>query len=690
VTTTVLPGGDHLVIVHDISERKRAELALSESEAKFAKIFHSSPIALSISYMSNGEIIDINASHTRVYGYTRADVVGRTSLQLGIFTPEERAAAVAILQEHGEMHNFPFVVHCKSGELKESLSSSAVIDLPQGRCLLSSTIDISALKRLDAAVRASEERLRWALDASNEGLWDWDLATGAVAGNDQWFRLFGYEPGETPSLINLWSSTLHPNDAPATLRILDDYLQDRRPDYCSEHRVVMKSGEVCWHQSVGKIVARDAAGRPVRMVGTNTDITLRKAAEMQLRDSEERFRLIVQNSPVPILIWDENAAIRYASPAFASVFGDAAQSMLAVAQALHACTAHLTDGDLSLAHLAASVSTQEAERWLPVLRAIRHCAQHPGDRMEIDINSPRSNGEWCDLHVIFQGFRNSAADVEIVSVIHDISEHRALQRLLEETNAELEQQVAVRTAELQASVTELRRANAGKDAFLAAISHELRTPLMGVLSMSELLASEERGPLNGHQAKYVDAITVSGERLLSTVNSVLLYTDLLAGNVPLTRELCHLDGLCAAAVRALQPDAERKQQHITQEIIPADLEIESDVQGLINVIKALLANAIKFTPAAGRIHLSARAMAEDEAGAIQIAVTDTGIGMSEAQISKLFRPFVQGDQTLARRFEGLGLGLAYVQKMVELLGGTTAVESELGKGSRITVTLPAK
>jgi signal transduction histidine kinase len=177
---------------------------------------------------------------------------------------------------------------------------------------------------------------------------------------------------------------------------------------------------------------------------------------------------------------------------------------------------------------------------------------------------------------------------------------------------------------------------------------------------------------------------------LSTVNSVLLYTDLLAGNVPLTRELCHLDGLCAAAVRALQPDAERKQQHITQEIIPADLEIESDVQGLINVIKALLANAIKFTPAAGRIHLSARAMAGDEAGAIQIAVTDTGIGMSEAQISKLFRPFVQGDQTLARRFEGLGLGLAYVQKMVELLGGTTAVESELGKGSRITVTLPAK
>ncbi len=104
---------------------------------------------------------------------------------------------------------------------------------------------------LEAALHAREERLRLALDATSEGVWDWDIVTGEVVGNEQWFRLFGYEPGEAPSMVSLWESTLHPDDAAETLAALNDYLEGRSPAYHSEHRVVTKSGEVRWHLSVG-------------------------------------------------------------------------------------------------------------------------------------------------------------------------------------------------------------------------------------------------------------------------------------------------------------------------------------------------------------------------------------------------------------------------------------------------------
>ena len=247
--------------------------------------------------------------------------------------------------------------------------------------------------------------------------------------------------------------------------------------------------------------------------------------------------------------------------------------------------------------------------------------------------------------------------------------------------------MAARTVELEATVAELHRANTAKDAFLAAVSHELRTPLTGILSMSELLQSEMFGGLNTNQHKYLGAILESTHRLVAAVNSILLYTNLVAGRMPLDMETCRLHELCAIAVRSLMRKAENKHQHITQEINPFEVEIESSPKGVLQVLKELLENAIKFTPEGGSIELRVTAL-PDEA-AVSIVVADNGIGMSEEQLASIFHPFAQGDQSLARRFEGLGLGLAYVHEMVTRLGGTIAVTSTPGQGSRFAITLPA-
>ena len=298
---------------------------------------------------------------------------------------------------------------------------------------------------------------------------------------------------------------------------------------------------------------------------------------------------------------------------------------------------------------------------------------------------------------------------------------------LQEANARLEQQVAARTADLEATVAELHRANAGKDAFIASVSHELRTPLTGILTMSELLQTGIRGPLNPAQSQYVTAIHTSGVRLLDTVNSILLYTGLMAGTAPFARETCRLHELCTAAVHAVKPKAAAKQQRITQSVADIDLRIISDPQAIRQVLEELLANAVKFTPNGGAIDLVVTpepaavspdgiprhpAVSPDGAlpalpsalppatpsgslpatlppAAVRIVVADTGIGLDAEQLGAIFRPFTQGDQTLARRFEGIGLGLAYVHEVVTRLGGTITATAEPGRGSRFTIILPA-
>ena len=284
---------------------------------------------------------------------------------------------------------------------------------------------------------------------------------------------------------------------------------------------------------------------------------------------------------------------------------------------------------------------------------------------------------------------------------------------MQEANVKLEQEVAARTADLKATVAELHRANAGKDAFMASVSHELRTPLTGILSMSELLQSGVRGPLNPAQTQYVNSIHESGLRLLGTVNSVLLYTNLMTNATPLQREPCRLNELCTIAVHAAKPKAAAKQQRLAQEVSHIDLRIMSDPQAILQVLEELLDNAIKFTPKGGSIDVTITeepvagepALSEPigsastadgpvavlgVAGAVRIVVADTGIGMTGEQLTALFLPFTQGDQTLARRFEGIGLGLAYVHEVVTRLGGTITANGEPGHGSCFTVILPTR
>jgi len=318
--------------------------------------------------------------------------------------------------------------------------------------------------------------------------------------------------------------------------------------------------------------------------------------------------------------------------------------------------------------------------------AIREAVQGPGFIHGQDVQIKNAQGAAVDLLFSVEQLDIGGMPCYLVLVL-DITERKQYEQLLQDTNALLEQRVAERTADLQRAVDDLQRANRLKDEFMALISHELRTPLTGVLSLSEMLGDQIAGPLNARQAVYVQGITESGNRLLYVINGILSYVHLISGKLPLRAEPCDLANLLNICAVSQQHKAAAKGQAISVHVEPRGLAITSDESALAGILKRLLDNAVKFTPEGGQIGLAAHVGAAP--ATVDVTVWDTGIGIAQGQIEHILKPFAQADGSLARPYDGLGMGLAYVHEMVNRLGGTLAVESTPGGGSRFTITLPA-
>ncbi len=257
---------------------------------------------------------------------------------------------------------------------------------------------------------------------------------------------------------------------------------------------------------------------------------------------------------------------------------------------------------------------------------------------------------------------------------------------LQVERASLAQHVEARTAELRAANTELACAVRAKDEFLATMSHELRTPLTAILAFSDMLFEEVYGPLNERQCRAVAAIRDSGHHLLDLINDVLDVAKMEAGTLTLDIGLVDVNLVCWASLRLVEQVAKRKHLRISTSFDRAVKTIRGDERRVKQMLVNLLGNAVKFTPDGGDIGLEVRG--DREAHSVHFTVWDTGIGIAEEDVKRLFQPFVQLDTSLSREHGGTGLGLALVHRMTELHGGGVTVESEPGQGSRFTISLP--
>ena len=239
--------------------------------------------------------------------------------------------------------------------------------------------------------------------------------------------------------------------------------------------------------------------------------------------------------------------------------------------------------------------------------------------------------------------------------------------------------------QVEAKSREVEAANRHKSEFLANMSHELRTPLNAIIGFSEVLSQQMFGAVNPKQHEYLGDIEASGQHLLSLINDILDLSKVEAGKMELQPSRFSLAAALASVMMMVQERASRRGVELRTELDPNVDVVEADERKVKQVVLNLLTNAVKFTPAGGQVRLRA----ERDGTGVVVAVTDNGAGIAPADQARVFEEFAQARGTSTPEQEGTGLGLTLSRRLVELHGGTIWVESELGKGSTFTFTLPA-
>ncbi len=395
------------------------------------------------------------------------------------------------------------------------------------------------------------------------------------------------------------------------------------------------------------------------------DISDRKHIEKALLESQQFIQTVIDTVPLP-LFWKDRASVYLGcNQQFAKTL------MLLSADEIIG----KTDFDLSWTEDESIAYRADDQRVMESGKA--------RSKIEETLTLPNGQQRWIETH---KSPLQDSTDrvIGVVGMFQDVTDRRQTEVKLTESNKKL-----------SISNEELGRATRLKDEFLANMSHELRTPLNAILGMTEGLQEKVFGSINERQLKALQTVERSSNHLLELINDILDIAKVESGQMVLDFNLCNVAHLCQFSLAFIKQQAVKKRIQLetkTQLNLPSLLIDERRIrQVLIN----LLSNAVKFTPEGGRITLEVSQLSPDPVTDdfppqhfLHIAVIDTGIGISLANIKKLFQPFIQIDSALNRQYEGTGLGLALVKRIVELHGGRVGLTSELGVGSSFTIDLP--
>ncbi len=504
--------------------------------------------------------------------------------------------------------------------------------------VLTRASDVTERKRAEEQLRLLESAVAHAQDGVivTDATLDGD-GPRILYVNDAHLRLVGYRReevvGQTPRLFQ------GPDTSPDARARIRAALERAEP---VEQEILnyTKAGNPYWIEMlIAPVVGPD--GQPTHFVSTQRDITERKAAAERFLADMARYRALsrlISAYAFAYRVDGERLVSEWTTETVVDVLG-------------------FTNHEVGEAGARSFIHPDDLARWDARNRLLAN-----GQEATDDFRVRRRAGDyrWIRVHT-FPEFDAAGRVVRVYGAAQDITDQK-------ESEAEL---IAARDAAEEAARL--------KDAFLANMSHEIRTPLTAILGFSELL-HEEVGP---EAAPIVEYIEGAGRRLMETLTSVLDLSQLRAGVMETHPVPTDVVALARETVEILSRLAERKGLTLSLVDAPAALVLDVDAGALGRVLTNLINNAVKFTDA-GSVEVSVAA----RGGAVRFSVHDTGIGISDTFLPHLFDEFRQESTGLTRRHEGAGLGLAITKALVDLMGGTIAVESAPGAGTTFVVTLP--
>ena len=270
-------------VMQDIDEAKRAEQRLRQSEERFSRIFQLMPYPMGLSRRSGGQYVDINPAWVEMSGIPREEAIGRTAIELGIFTPEVRQGLIEQVERTGQLNGYELTVTTRGGAQRTLLQSMRSTEFDGEPCWLFSVHDITDRKREEEQVREREELLSLTISAASLGLWDWNLQTGLITGDSRWHAMRGLQASDNPPQPAQWAQAIAPDDIERITTELARHTTHPGTPFDTTWRVTPPGDTARWVRNLGKIVGFDSHGRPARMLGVAIDVTHQREQEDMLQ-----------------------------------------------------------------------------------------------------------------------------------------------------------------------------------------------------------------------------------------------------------------------------------------------------------------------------------------------------------------------------------------------------------------------
>ena len=649
-------------ISRDISERKRAEEHLRSTTALLSGLLTSLP-DLVFFKDRRGVYLGCNPEFARLVGRDAEAVVGATDRDLfGEKTAELFRAQDAIMLAQGEpRHNDEWVEYPDGARALVDTLTAPLRDTDG--CvigLLGVSRDITAREEAEQRLRESEEQLARAVEGSGAGLWDWNIRKREVTFNERWAEISGHTLAElSPVSVDDWNAMWHPDDLRRSDALIERHFAGETPMYECEVRVRHEDGRWVWVLDRGKVSEWDDAGRPVRMVGTQLDVTARREAEDAVRERESYLSAIIENQPGLVWLKDTEGRFLAVNNAFAAVAGrgDAEEVV------------GMTDLDIW--------PRERAGRYLRDDVTTMETRQPTVYQQALDVDGEMRWMETFKAPVVDEDGRVLGTTGYAV----DITDRKLADERLRSANRQLEQAVA----HANDLAVEAQAATTAKTRFLAHMSHEIRTPLNAIIGFAQLLQHD--ADLTAQQADRVTIINRSGEHLLALLSDILELSKVEAKVQRLDRASFNLRELLEDLVLVFGVRAEAKGLTFGAEGLDQVPRFATgDQLKLRQTLTNLLANAVKFTDAGGVV---LRVSASPEGGGVRLValVEDSGMGIAAEEMDALFAPF---EQTASGRVSGsgTGLGLAISRQFAQIMGGDLSVVSVVAEGSIFRLEVP--
>ena len=646
-------------LLDNITGRKKGEEKLLESEERYRLISqNTSDLIATTTFNLKAAFTYVSPSYETVLGYEPKDLVGKRSFDF--IHPDDKKQLLPLLKKY-------VVEKAKGLLIGKELKASTVIEYrikdKSGNWhyfestanfmadeLLFFSRDITERKRMEEELLFKTTLLETQKEASIDSILVIDSKSQVISYNKRFVEMWNVPKevlatkDDAELLVNASSQLKEPDEFINKVKYL--YAHEKE---VSSDEIELKDGRVFDRYSAP---LETSTGEYLGRIWFCRDITERKQAQEELRESERRYRLLAENAKDVIWTVDMNMRPTYMSPSITRLLGYSVEEAMA----------------LPMEAVYAPASFETAMKVFAEELAIENMEQKGLSRSRtLDLELIRKDGSIIPVEIKFSFMREpDGRPIAILAIARDTTERK-----------QMEKKLAGKRREAEA-------ASQAKSEFLASMSHELRTPLNAVIGFSELMLDGVPGKINDEQRQCLSDILSSGQHLLNLINDVLDLSKVEARRMELRLENLNLADVIDDVVQTVKPMLDENRHKMRMSIVEELPQVRADRSKLRQILLNLLSNAIKFTPPGGKLAIEV----SREGDWCQVNVVDNGIGIKKEDRERIFEAFIQADTLLDRKKEGTGLGLALTKQFVELMGGRIWVESEYGKGSKFTFALP--